>query len=193
MNDAQKRWNLTIPRAGRHFLPGYARHITQRCHKKDFILKFAMDRREWMSRLLEARNRYGVSVPDYTVTSNHIHLLVLDCGERETISRSKQFIAGRTAQAFNRRKKRKGAFWEDRYHAPAVETNQHLISRLTYIDLNMVREGKWTESVAVGNKGFLETVKAKLGARAKGRRVSGAENDFALREPQELFDGDLDD
>lgn len=25
--------------------------ITQRCHKKEFLLKFAMDRREWMSRL----------------------------------------------------------------------------------------------------------------------------------------------
>jgi hypothetical protein len=44
-----------------------------------------MDRREWTSRLLEARNRYGLSVLDYTVTSNQIHLLVLDRRERETI------------------------------------------------------------------------------------------------------------
>jgi hypothetical protein len=42
----------------------------------------------------------------------------------------------------NQRKKRKGAFWEDRYHATAVESNEHLIQRLVYlvyIDLNMVR------------------------------------------------------
>jgi putative transposase len=31
-----------------------------------------------------------------------------------------QLIAGRTGQAYNNRKKRKGAFWEDRYHATAV-------------------------------------------------------------------------
>jgi len=30
----------------------------------------------------------------------------------------------------------KGAFWEDRYHAAAVETGNHLISCLDYIDLN---------------------------------------------------------
>jgi putative transposase len=28
-----------------------------------------------------------------------------------------QLIAGRTAQEYNRRKNRQGAFWEDRYHA----------------------------------------------------------------------------
>jgi len=32
-----------------------------------------------------------------------------------------------SAQEFNQRKKRKGAFWEDRYHATALETNHHLV------------------------------------------------------------------
>ena len=52
-----------------------------------------------------------------------------------------QLIAGRTGQEFNQRKNRKGAFWEDRYHATAVEHNKHLIKCLVYIDLNMVRAG----------------------------------------------------
>ena len=52
-----------------------------------------------------------------------------------------QLIAGRTAQEYNRRKQRKGAFWEDRYHATAVEKNEHLARCLVYIDLNMVRAG----------------------------------------------------
>ena len=38
-------------------------------------------------------------------------------------------------------KKRKGAFWEDRYHATAVETGEHLLRCIVYIDLNMVRAG----------------------------------------------------
>ncbi len=37
--------------------------------------------------------------------------------------------------------KRKGAFWEDRYHATAIQCDEHLIKCLTYIDLNMVRTG----------------------------------------------------
>jgi hypothetical protein len=29
-----------MPRANRHFLPGYIWHITHRCHQKQFLLKF---------------------------------------------------------------------------------------------------------------------------------------------------------
>ena len=35
---------------------------------------------------------------NYTVTSNHIHILVRDNGERDVISNSMQLIAGRTGQ-----------------------------------------------------------------------------------------------
>jgi len=38
-------------------------------------------------------------------------------------------------------KKRKGAFWDDRYHATAIETGEHLLRCIAYIDLNMVRNG----------------------------------------------------
>ncbi len=50
------------------------------------------------------------------VTSNHIHLLVRDTG-KNVIPDSMQLISGRVAQEYNLRKKCKGAFWEDRYHA----------------------------------------------------------------------------
>ena len=49
---------------------------------------------------------------NYVVTSNHIHLLVIDSGP-DVIPNSIQLIAGRTAQEFNQRKERKGAFWEE--------------------------------------------------------------------------------
>jgi len=52
-----------------------------------------------------------------------------------------QLIAGRTTQEYNQHKNRKGAFWEDRYHATAVQTDRHLLNCMIYIDLNMVRAG----------------------------------------------------
>jgi putative transposase len=129
-----------MARANRHHIPGQIWHITHRCHKKEFLLKFAKDRRRWHSWLFEAKKRFGLRVLNYVVTSNHIHLLVVDSGP-DVIPNSIQLIAGRTAQEFNQRKERKGAFWEDRYHATAVERNEHLIRCLVYIDLNMVRAG----------------------------------------------------
>lgn len=52
-----------------------------------------------------------------------------------------QLIAGRTAQQYNQRKQGKGAYCEDRYHATAIQTDEHLIRCLVYIDLNIVRAG----------------------------------------------------
>ena len=130
-----------MPRANRHYIPGCVWHITHRCHKKEFLLKFARDRRRYLQWLFEARKRYGLCILDYTVTTNHVHLLVRDNGERDVIPNSMQLIAGRTGQEFNQRKDRKGAYWEDRYHATAVDTDKHLIQCLVYIDLNMVRAG----------------------------------------------------
>lgn len=129
-----------MPRANRHYIPGYVWHISHRCHKKVFLLKFDKDRRLWLQWLFEAGKRFGLSVLNSTVTSNHIHLLVMDT-EDGVIPKSVQLIAGRLAQEYNQRKNRKGAYCEDRYHATAVQTDKHLIQCLVYIDMNMVRAG----------------------------------------------------
>jgi len=85
--------------------------------------------------------RYGLKILNYIVTSNHIHLLVAGNDKRDVVPKSMQLIAGRTGQEFNQRKKRKGAFWEDRYHATAIEDGEHFSRCCAYIDLNMVRTG----------------------------------------------------
>ena len=137
-------------------------------------------------------------------------------------------------------------FWEDRYHATAIEKNSHLRRYLVYIDLNMVRAGvvdhpkkwpfcgyneiqdpprryrtidldilvklmgftdlhelqsahkrwveaslpmneskresRWTESIAVGSKSFIEELKMRLGFKAKGRSITGNDGHYRLRE-----------
>lgn len=131
-----------MPRANRHYLPGHVWHITHRCHKGEFLLKFSRDKRAWIRWLREARRRFGLTVLNYMVTSNHIHLLVLDDSGKGVVSDSLRLVAGRTAQQYNARKNRRGAFWEDRYHATAVESGIHLARCVAYIDTNMVRAGQ---------------------------------------------------
>jgi putative transposase len=67
-----------MPRANRYFLPGCVWHITHRCHKREFLLKFARDQRRWLQWVFEAKRRYGVSILNYSVTSNHVHLIMRD-------------------------------------------------------------------------------------------------------------------
>ncbi len=129
-----------MARANRYYIPNYVWHITHRCHKQEFLFRFSRDRQRYLHWLYEAKKRFGLCVLNYIVTSNHIHLLVFDNGQ-DVIPKSIQLVAGRTAQEYNQRKKRKGAFWEDRYHATAIETDAHLFRCISYIDLNMVRAG----------------------------------------------------
>jgi putative transposase len=239
-----------MPRANRHFLPGYVWHITHRCHRKNFLLKFARDRRTYLRWLFEAKKRFGLSVLNYIVTCNHVHLLIKDTGSN-VIADSMQLIAGRTGQEYNQRKARHGAFWEDRYHATAIEADEHLHRCLVYIDLNMVRagvvshpsnwphsgyweiqnppkrygiidlpelsslcgfngvtdfqqahrewvtealsreslvrEGNWSEAIAVGNLNFIEKVKSELGSKAAHREVTQLEATHVLREEGEAY------
>jgi len=84
--------------------------MTHRCHKKEFLLKFARDRRRWLQWLFEAKKRYGIRILNYMITSNHIHLLVVDGGGRDVILKSIKLVAGRTGQEYNQRKNRKGLF-----------------------------------------------------------------------------------
>ncbi len=51
------------------------------------------------------------------------------------------------------------------------------------------RESKWTQSLAVGDKSFLEQIKERLGIRAKGRRIYDSEDEYQLRERQALYSG----
>ena len=144
-----------MPRSNRHFLPACMAHHSHRCHRREFLLKFARDRRDYLQWLFQARKRFGMCILNHIVTSNHVHLLILDRGEGIT-SRSMQLVAGRTAQQYNRRKARQGAFWEDRYHATAIENDAHLQRCLVYIDLNMVRAGMVGHPQAWLHSGFNE-------------------------------------
>jgi REP element-mobilizing transposase RayT len=237
-----------MPRAKRFYIPGCVWHITHRCHKKEFLLKFARDRNRWLDLLFRAKQKYGLEVLNYIVTSNHIHLLVSDNGNRDTIPKSMQVIAGQTAQEYNIRKKRRGAYWEDRYHATAIQADTHLVSCLIYIDMNMVRTGvvshpsewrwsgyneiqnpkkrytiinysrlmellgfesldvlkeahgqwieeslkkdklareeRWSRSIAVGNREYIENIQTNLGVKAIHRKIHESKGSFELREDQ---------
>jgi len=130
-----------MARAKLFHIPGFIWHLTHRCHNKNHLLKFKRDKMRWLHWIFQAKRKYGLEILDYVVTSNHIHLLVLDGGSKETIPRSILLAASRTALEYNFRKTRSGAFWEDSYHATAVATGLHFQRCLTYIDLNMVRAG----------------------------------------------------
>ncbi len=144
-----------MPRANRYFIHGNIWHLTHRCHEKDFLLKFGRERRRWIHWLFQAKKRYRIKVLNYIATCNHIHLLVMDDSKGD-IPRFMQLLQSRTAQEYNQLKCRKGAFWEDRYHATAIESDDHLMQCMMYISMNMVRAGVIQHPIQWKDSGFYE-------------------------------------
>lgn len=129
-----------MPRKRRSFLDFSCYHITHRCHERKFMLKFQKDRDKYFDFLREANKRFQVSILDYMITSNHIHLLVW-AGKGEQISKAMQFVQGSFGQYYNKKHGRQGAFWRDRYHPTMIQAGEHFGRCLFYIDLNMLRAG----------------------------------------------------
>ena len=123
-----------MPRGNRYYIPGLIWHITHRCHKKEFLLKFARDRKCWLRWLYEAKKRYALTILNFTVTSNHIHLLGIDDSDE-------------LRKAYNS------------WRAAVLRKGGH------------ARDAKWTQSIAVGSKVFIEDVKDQLGYKAIGRKI----------------------
>src|SRR5512134_3358353 len=129
-----------MPRANRYLVPGQVYHLTHRCHNRQFLLRYARDRHAYRMKIRQAVVRFEVSLLDYSLTSNHVHLVA--CAEDpERISCFMQMVEGEFAQAYNRRKRRHGAYWEDRFHSTMIEPGGHLERCMVYIGLNMVRCG----------------------------------------------------
>ena len=99
--------------------------------------------------------------------------------------RAMQLVAGRVAQEHNQRKSRKGTFWEDRYFATAVSTDEHLIRCHIYIDLNMVRAGAVAHpsywKVSGCNELQSPPVRYQILDRLELQRFYGFTDDKALR------------
>ena len=129
-----------MPRANRYWVEGAAYHLTHRCHDRDFLFRFARDRDAYRELLRVELQDSPVSLLNYAITSNHVHLLVTSESLGAT-AKLVQSVHGRFAEKFNQRKRRQGAFWSDRYHATQIDGGEHLWSCLKYIDLNMVRAG----------------------------------------------------
>ena len=113
-------------------------HLTHRCHNRAFLLRFARDRDAYRAKLRQKLKRFDVSLLDYCLTCNHVHLVV-DAEDRLQVSGFIREVAGEFAHAYNKRKGRLNAVWGDNFHATLVDTGQYLWRCIRYVELNMVR------------------------------------------------------
>ena len=91
---------------------------------------------------LAAATRDSFRVIEYSVQSNHLHLVAESSDER-ALSRGMTGLAVRIARGLNRLWRRMGQVFPDRFHARILETPRAVRIALIYVMQNARKHGAW--------------------------------------------------
>ncbi len=126
-----------MPRAPRAFECATSYHVTVRCNNQAFDLRGPQARKAILFCIAKARAKFGFSLFAVCVMSNHVHYLIRPALPTD-MPRLMHWLNWYSAMLLNRLLRRRGHFWEQRYHAAAVPDKDadHALRVLRYIHAN---------------------------------------------------------
>ena len=129
-----------MPRIARVTTAGYPHHVTQRGNNRETVFFDDEDRCFYKAKLRIFCESCRVDILSYCLMNNHIHLLALPMEEGSLTN-----CLGRTnlvyTQYINRKYRRSGRLWQNRFFSVIVDQDTYLWSVLRYIELNPVKAG----------------------------------------------------
>lgn len=136
-----------MPRGPRLDAPGILHHVMARGIEKTLVFRTGDDREDFIRRIAEQVERTGLEILAWAILPNHAHLLVRT-GHRPLASVMRRVLTG-YAGTFNRRHKRHGHLFQNRYKSIVVEEEPYLLELTRYIHLNPIRAGLVTDLKAL--------------------------------------------
>ena len=128
-----------MPRQPRLDAPETLHHVMVRGLERRVIFRDAQDRADFVGRLATLAEHGALTVYAWALLPNHAHLL-LRTGRRP-LARSMRSLLTGYAGAFNRRHRRVGHLFQNRYKSIVVEEEPYLLELVRYLHLNPVRAG----------------------------------------------------
>jgi REP element-mobilizing transposase RayT len=128
-----------MPRQPRLDAPETLHHVMVRGLERRAIFRDDQDRADFVARLAALAAAGALTVSAWALLPNHAHLLVRT-GARP-LARSMRSLLTGYAGAFNRRHKRVGHLFQNRYKSIVVEEEPYLLELVRYLHLNPVRAG----------------------------------------------------
>jgi REP element-mobilizing transposase RayT len=125
-----------MARAIRLQFPGAVYHITARGNRRKKIFNDDRDREQFTEYVAEAVRRYGWIITSLTLMTNHFHI-VLQTPE-PNLAIGMQWLNSIYAGYYNRRHKKKGHLFGERYKAIHVQSEEYLQRVSRYVVLNPV-------------------------------------------------------
>ena len=128
-----------MPRKIRYIIPQIPHHALQRGNNRQPVFYDAEDRAIFLLNLIKNSKKENVLVGSYCLMTNHIHLLLYPQTPKGLI-RLMKLLAQLHTQHINRKYKRTGKLWENRYKLNIVDPDcEWIVAR--YIERNPVRAG----------------------------------------------------
>ena len=123
---------------GEILFDGCFAHIFSRSFDKLWLFEEGKDFQTFEKLLLEAKEKFGFLIHHYCLMHTHFHLLVSipDVGRFST---GLQWLKREYTLAFNRRRKRSGPLWRERFKSQLIENESYLYACGRYIEENPVK------------------------------------------------------
>lgn len=128
-----------MPRKARLDIPGALHHIIVRGNDRSDIFRDEEDRAGFLDRLGKNVGEAQASVYAWVLMRNHVHILFKS--GRKGISEVMRKLLTWYAIYFNRRHRRTGHLFENRYKSILCEEETYLLALIRYIHLNPIRAG----------------------------------------------------
>lgn len=128
-----------MPRYARTMSKSQVYHVILRGNNKGWIFIDDEDKYRILGTLKEKKADQGFYLYAYCIMDNHIHLLVKE--GNDSISKIIKRIATSYALYFNKKYKRIGHVFQDRYKSENIEDERYLLSAIRYIHQNPVKAG----------------------------------------------------
>ena len=128
-----------MPRGARLDAPGTLHHVMVRGIEGMNIVEDDKDREYFVTRLGLVATGTGTSVYAWALMSNHAHML-LRSGSAGLSTFMRKLLTG-YASYFNRRHKRHGHLFQNRYKSIVCEEEPYFLRLVSYIHLNPLRAG----------------------------------------------------
>lgn len=127
-----------MPRIARVCAVNYPHHITQRGNNRGDVFFDDEDKAFYLKTLSGYGKKWGLDIWAYCLMTNHVHILVTP-EQEESLARG---IGGTNlvyTQYINRKYKRSGRLWQNRFYSTMIEKEPYLWAVIRYIELNPVK------------------------------------------------------
>ena len=128
-----------MPRGPRLDAPGVLHHVMARGVARQFLFRDDADRNDFVNRLAGVSTTGAFQVYAWALLPNHFHLLVRT--DKRPLSRAMRSLLTGYAGTFNRRHRRSGHLFHNRYKSIVCEEETYFLELIRYLHLNPLRAG----------------------------------------------------